>query len=42
MGIYGVEGNFGKDGNTYNLQGVKVGKNYRGVVIRDGKKFTKK
>lgn len=41
-GIYGVEGNFGKDGNTYNLQGVKVGKNYRGVVIRDGKKFTKK
>ena len=42
VGIYGVEGNFGKDGNTYNLQGVKVGKNYRGVVIRDGKKFTKK
>lgn len=41
-GIYGVEGNFGKDGNTYNLQGVKVGENYRGVVIRDGKKFTKK
>ena len=42
VGIYGVEGNFGKDGNTYNLQGVKVGENYRGVVIRDGKKFTKK
>lgn len=42
VGIYGVEGNFGKDGNTYNLQGVKVGDNYRGVVIRDGKKFTKK
>lgn len=42
VGIYGVEGNFGKDGNTYNLQGVKVGKNYRGVVIRNGKKFTKK
>lgn len=41
-GIYGVEGNFGKDGNTYNLQGVKVGETYRGVVIRDGKKFTKK
>lgn len=41
-GIYGVEADYGKDGNTYNLQGVKVGKNYRGVVIRDGKKFTKK
>ena len=42
VGIYGVEADYGKDGNTYNLQGVKVGKNYRGVVIRDGKKFTKK
>lgn len=41
-GINGVDANYGEDGNTYNLGGVKVNKNYRGVVIRDGKKFVQK
>lgn len=41
-GINGVDSNYGEDGNTYNLGGVKVNKNYRGVVIRDGKKFVQK
>ena len=41
-GIYGIDANYGENGNTYNLQGVKVNKNYRGVVIREGKKFTQK
>ena len=41
-GIYGIDANYGENGNTYNLQGVKVNKNYRGVVVRDGKKFTQK
>ena len=41
-GIYGIDANYGEDGNTYNLQGIKVNKNYRGVVIRDGKKFVQK
>ena len=41
-GIYGIDANYGEDGNTYNLQGMKVNKNYRGVVIRDGKKFVQK
>ena len=42
VGIYGVEANYGEDGDSYNLQGAKVNKNYRGVVIRNGKKFTRK
>lgn len=30
-----------EDGATYNLQGVKVGSDYKGVVVKNGKKFVK-
>ena len=30
-----------EDGATYNLQGVKVGSDYKGIVVKDGKKFVK-
>ncbi len=29
----------GKDGESYNLQGMKVGSGYKGIVIRDGRKY---
>lgn len=37
-----IENNAKGDGQTYNLQGQKVGKNYRGIVIRNGKKTVNK
>ncbi len=29
----------GKDGDIYNLQGMKVGADYKGIVIKDGRKY---
>ncbi len=42
--IKGVNANVAKvaDGSIYNLAGQKVGKNYKGVVVKDGKKFLQK
>ena len=42
-GTTGVKTTFfaGEDGATYDLQGVKVGADYKGVVVKNGKKFVK-
>ena len=37
-----IENEVKGNGQTYNLQGQKVGKNYRGIVIRNGKKTVNK
>lgn len=41
-GITAVEMNAEADGAIYNLAGQRVGKDYKGIVIRNGKKYIKK
>jgi len=37
-GIDDVNADLRKDGHTYNLMGIRVGKDYKGIVIKNGKK----
>ena len=39
VAIADVKANTNGTSATYNLQGVQVGTNYKGVIIRDGKKL---
>ena len=42
-GIKDVQGSmFGVKGSVYNLNGVRVNENYKGIVIKNGKKFYQK
>jgi hypothetical protein len=41
-GIAGVKAAVKADGAIYNLAGQKVGKDYKGLVIMNGKKFVQK
>ncbi len=41
-GIQTVQTAAASDGASYNLQGVKVGDSYKGVVIRNGRKYIQK
>ena len=38
-GIKNVENNMKSNAATYNMAGQRVGKNYKGVVIKNGKKY---
>lgn len=38
-GIKNVENNMKSNAETYNMAGQRVGKNYKGVVIKNGKKY---
>ena len=40
--IKGVESDTAENGAIYNLAGQRVGKDYKGIVIKNGKKFMNK
>ena len=42
LGVSGVKSNAPKSNARYNLAGQRVDKNYKGIVIENGKKFIKK
>ena len=41
-GINAVKANVANNAAVYNLAGQKVGKDFKGLVIKDGKKFIQK